>query len=275
MGPEMTSLPTILRINAASCIGFGILFAVAPHAVAAFLGTMPAAAIFALGLALIGNGAHLALASARRAIRPVEVVWFSAGDLLWWLATMALLAAGIWITSPAGIAAACVVATGVAGLGLAQLWRLGLSRTGSSSRGHWRRIARSWMAMPLWVKLWLVALNAVFLGALTFVPSTLARVVLIAYVASGPLMLAFAFFQGGLSRIMGIGHLIPWTPLAIWLPLHMASGSMGGGAQVYSAVLILVCTICLAFDACDVWRWMRGERAVIGADMAALPVRSG
>jgi hypothetical protein len=270
----MTSLPTILRANAASCLGFGMLFAVAPDPVAAFLGTMPPEVLFILGLALTGNGAHLALASMRRRPRPGEVAWFSTGDLLWWLVSLALLAADVWITTIAGIVAAWLVGLGVAGMGLAQLWHLGLLRTGLSSRDHRRRIARSWLAMPLWVKLWLFALNAVFLAAVLLVPSTLARVVLVAYIASGPILLAFAFLHGGLSRIMGIGHLIPWAPLLAWLPVHMATGPLGPGAQIYAGVLMMVCALCLAFDIHDLRRWHRGERSILGPDTATDRARS-
>jgi hypothetical protein len=262
----MASLPNILRVNAASCLGFGTLFALAPDGTAGFVGTMPPEAAFGLGLLLIGNGAHLALASARRRPRRGEVLWFSVGDLLWWLVSLALLAGDVWITSTGGILAAWLVGLGVAGLGLAQLWHIGLLRSGMSSRDHGRRIVRSWLALPLWVKLWLFALNAIFLVALVFVPSTMARVVLISYVASGPVLLAFAFYGGGLSRIMGIGHLLPWTPMLIWLPFHMADGALGPDARAYAGALIPVCAACLAFDVFDVWRWCRGERGIIGAE---------
>jgi len=119
----MTALKTILRLNAASCIGFGVLFVAAPAGVAAFLGAPPAPdmAIWVLGALLILNGIHL-LHTSLRAIPPKALVfYFSAGDFLWVAGTAALVAAGVWITTPAGIAAAAAVAAAVGGMGLAQV----------------------------------------------------------------------------------------------------------------------------------------------------------
>lgn len=261
----MTSLRILLRLNAAICIGFGATFLLAPGSVAMFLGTAPHEVIFAVGLGLWLNGLHLAFASFRAHLKMVEVMWFSLGDLLWWLASLALIAAQVWITSASGTAATWAVAIAVAAMGLAQLWQLGLLRSGLSSGAHLRRIVQSWHSMKIWVKVWLFALNGVFLAALFLVPSPLARIVLVAYVASGPILIAFAFLEGGLSRITGIGHLIPWIPLLVWLPIHLASTDLGPMSMIYVALLFAMCAICLALDVHDVWRWYRGERQILAA----------
>lgn len=125
----MTSLKTILRLNAASCIGFGALFVAAPGAVAAFLGAPPAPAIVVLvaGAILIINGLHLLHTSLRSDPPRLLVLYFSAGDFLWVGATAALIATGIWVNAAPGIAAAVAVAAMVGAFGLAQL--LALPRT--------------------------------------------------------------------------------------------------------------------------------------------------
>lgn len=119
----MTALKTILRLNAASCIGFGALFVAAPTAAAAFLGAPPAPdmALWVLGALLIFNGLHLLHASLRANPPKALVLYFSAGDFLWVAGTVVLVAAGVWITTPAGIAAAAAVAAAVGGMGLAQV----------------------------------------------------------------------------------------------------------------------------------------------------------
>ncbi len=256
----MTSLQYALRLNAASCLVFGAVFAAIPQWVAVFLGSPPAWVILGIGIALLLNGAHLFFASLRR--RPVwgEILWFSIGDMIWWLGALGLAATRTWVETPGGTVAAWAVAIVVAGLGLWQLTELGRARTGLGARPHLARIGRSWMGLPLWVRLWLFGLNGVFLAALAFVPSDMARVVLTGYVASGPLLAAFALAQGGLTRAAGLGHLLPWVPMLGWLAADFPAGAQG----VYAGVLAVCAAICLGFDVYDTARWLKGERAVIG-----------
>jgi len=259
----MMSLAFVLRLNAASCLSFGAVFMSIPDRVASVLGTAPSVVLVGIGAVLFANGVHLLLASMRKRIFPAEVLWFSMGDMAWWLATLTLIAAGVWITTPTGIALAVLVALCVAALGLGQLLHLGLKGAGLPAPAHWRRIGHSWLSLPLWVKIWLFALNAVFLLSPIFLPWEAARIALIAYVASGPLLGAFALYQGGLTRAMGLAHLVPWVPMLIWLMMWISSFEGHGAALGYAALLASMTTICLAFDAYDLWRWLRGERAVL------------
>lgn len=258
----MTSLRLILCLNAASCIGFGALLLSAPLAVAAALGTPPVWLLQALGVGLLVNAAHLL--SVARQDRPGigAVLWFSTGDLLWWLATVALVASGVWITTPSGQAMALAVGAGVAGLGAAQLFQLGRDRTGLSARALWRRLATSWSAMPLWVKLWLFVLNGTFLAAVALWPAPIASLTLLSYVASGPLLLGMAAAQGGLTRALGITHLVTFAPLLVWL---LPQAGLDGPGPAYALAMSLVLTICLGFDLWDLIRYLRGERQPMGA----------
>jgi len=113
------TLATLLRLNAVSCLVFGALFVTAPGGVAAFIGVAPGWVILALGLGLLVNGAHL-LWAARRQPRCWEVRYFSLGDAAWVALTLTVLAAGAWVTAPAGQAAAAAVAVGVGALGALQ-----------------------------------------------------------------------------------------------------------------------------------------------------------
>jgi type VI protein secretion system component VasK len=119
------------------------------------------------------------------------------------------------------------------------------------------------MGLPVWVKLWLTLLNLVFLAAPACLPWPQAGIVLLAYAATGPLLLAFAVWSGGLTRVMGLAHLIAWVPLLVWLMLRWPSMA-GPGATPYLVVLTVVVLVCLVLDLWDLWRWARGDRAVIG-----------
>lgn len=115
-------LKPVLFANAASCLGFGVLFAAFPGGVASFLGTPPQILVMLLGFGLILNGAHILWVARQAAPKRRDVLYFALGDGMWVLATVILLAGGIWITSGAGVSAALVVAIWVGGCGLLQ-WR--------------------------------------------------------------------------------------------------------------------------------------------------------
>ncbi|SEK41889.1 hypothetical protein SAMN05443999_101391 [Roseovarius azorensis] len=122
------SLATVLRLNAVSCLGFGLLFLFAPGVTAGFLGTPPVWLLVALGAGLIGNGILLWLSQHRgRAPRRHEVLFFSIGDFGWVAMTVVLIASGFWIVTPEGRIAALLVAAGVGAMGVLQ-WR-GLPRS--------------------------------------------------------------------------------------------------------------------------------------------------
>jgi hypothetical protein len=121
----MSRLKAILAANAVSCVGFGVLFLTAPGDVAAFLGHPPAPTLLMtlLGAGLVLNGIHLIYVATGSRQSRMAVTYFSTGDFLWVGGTLALVLSGIWINSPAGMAAALVVACAVGAFGLIQ-WRL-------------------------------------------------------------------------------------------------------------------------------------------------------
>lgn len=261
----MTSLRQVLRLNAASCLGFGVIFTLAPDAVSVVLGAVPPIVVLGLGVVLIANGAHLMLASRRVRLSRIEILWFSLGDLAWWLLTLGFVAAGVWITTVPGIAAALGVALAVAALGVTQLALVGMERTGLKPTGHWGRVGRSLLVLPLRVKIWLMALNGVFIASPAVLPWSEASVILTAYVASGPLVLAFAAFEGGLNRAMGIGHLVPWAPMLVWLTAWITEPGPDPLELGYATLLAAMTGLCLGLDIYDLSRWYRGDRDILSA----------
>ncbi|WP_416398620.1 hypothetical protein [Allohahella sp. A8] len=147
-----------------------------------------------------------------------------------------------------------------------------------AQEGVWRAIGRSWMSLKTWVKVWLFYLNIVFLCSIPLYgqdPSVLW--ILVAYIASGPFLLAFMASQRGLSRLLGLAHIVPWTPLLAYLCTRLWSdGALGpqitfeSQPLLFAYVLLLIDTvlICLAFDYIDVLRWLRGEKYLMGSSQA-------
>ncbi len=129
----MNSLKIALRLNAMSCISFGLLGFLIPARISTFLGDPPVSLLQALGAVLIVNGLHLIIASSRTTLKEWEVVYFSLGDLVWWLGSNFLISANVWITTPVGAITMFVIALGVAVIGVMQIWLMATLKKQRSS----------------------------------------------------------------------------------------------------------------------------------------------
>ncbi|MDZ4863799.1 MAG: hypothetical protein SGJ01_10355 [Gemmatimonadota bacterium] len=146
----------------------------------------------------------------------------------------------------------------------------------SDSRSTFQHIAASWLSLKPWVKCWLFFLNAVFLAAFAFAADPAARWILLAYAASGPLLAWLMVRQRGLTRLLGVAHLVPWAPLLVYIALRLSSELVGPAVTLavepflagYLYILLACLTVCLALDAWDVVRYLRGERYVLGSPEA-------
>lgn len=118
-------LPTVLRIDAATCLASGALQLAATGPLADLLG-LDAALLRGTGWFLLAYGAAV-LWLAARPVLPRPLVWaIVAGNLLWALDCVLLVAAGWARPTPLGLAYVAVQAVTV--VGLAELQWLGLRR---------------------------------------------------------------------------------------------------------------------------------------------------
>lgn len=146
----------------------------------------------------------------------------------------------------------------------------------SPQRTTYQSIVASWLSMKTWVKVWLFALNAIFLAGAIFWPAAEVQWVLLAYVASGPLLALGMIAQKGLTRLLGLAHIVPWTPLAAYLGMRLFTDVLGPsltfannpGYYLYLVSLFVSVVICLSLDAYDIARWAKGETFVLGSDEA-------
>ncbi len=287
----MSKLNIILRLNAASCIFFGSTFVLQPEKISRFLGAFPEHLLMVLGTLLLVNGIHLISASVRTKRNWFEILYFSVGDFLWVSLTLSLLFLDIYIKSAMGAAAALIVGSMVGLFGILQLLAIpeGQFVTGTlkaeNADDHlpytlssWSAICASWLAMKAWVKVWLIILNLIFLAAGAFWPEPLAKVILTGYLASGPFLLIIVIQQRGLTRLLGIAHLIPWLPLLAYLLLRLTSDLAGPQIQWHStpplfhymALLLTALLFCLILDIIDVIRWFQGHTYRMGSVHATL-----
>ncbi len=105
----MSNLQTILRLNALSCLGFGLAFALWPAPIATFLGAVSPGILRWVGIALACNGLHLIVAS-RKTPKPWELRYFVLGDSLWVVGSIILVLVPGIIQGAAAITAVGLVA---------------------------------------------------------------------------------------------------------------------------------------------------------------------
>jgi hypothetical protein len=275
----MGKLRFALGANAASCFGFGLFFALWPSDIAAWLGVEQAMLVRFTGVLLLINGAGLAVASILRSIPNWVVAFFSAGDLLWFTATLYALALQAPITTRHGQIAALGLGLAVCAIGVAQVSAASAlpnfwdSKRGPDRADHLapgisrtRAIARSWLSMKRAVLAWLFLFNLIMLASVFQLQTIEGRMIVAAYVASGPWLAVIAIAQRGLTRLLGLAHLIPFLPL---LAFMTSRGTGLGGQPEMNAGLfwltLAVLAACLALDARDVWRWFAGETFRLGS----------
>ena len=117
-------------------------------------------------------------------------------------------------------------------------------------------------AQPQWIQVWLNILVGVLALSIPFsFVRVEARWTLLGLVAGAGGVL-FLYSQFGYSRILGLGHVVAWTPLVIYLLARRTSwqaANTWAGKWLVAAVAVLL--VSLAFDYVDVIRWLLGDRA--------------
>lgn len=136
-------------------------------------------------------------------------------------------------------------------------------------------VLRSWLSMKTGVMLWLWYLNVLFWPSFYYLAKPEAVWIAAAYLAVGPIIAVIVSQQRGLTRLSGLIHL-PWLPLLVYLAFRLFSDRQGALSVVHDPVYYLwlqllfwSTLVCVALDTWDVFRWLRGERYVLGTPAAA------
>ena len=117
---------------------------------------------------------------------------------------------------------------------------------------------------PLWVQIWL---NWMLIGAFALPLALLiwrqARVVAVLCLAAGVaggLTIGWMYEQMGYVKLLGLPHIVVWTPLAIYLFSRIRMEEMPVWPKRIMMVILATITVSLAFDYTDVIRYALGER---------------
>lgn len=113
-------------------------------------------------------------------------------------------------------------------------------------------------SMPIGWQIWVYWMMLINTASILFVRHVEARIVLAVWIAAAITMTLMAEMWGYV-RLLGLGHLIWWTPLVVYLipKVRKMDTSI---FRVY--LIVLLATICasLVIDAADVLRYGAGER---------------
>lgn len=129
---------------------------------------------------------------------------------------------------------------------------------------------RSFCALPLWVRVWLmVVLAPLNMATVLFLAEPGGRAVASMAWAGMLLNLPILAAARGFSRAMAFPHIVCWAPLTILIVWLLASG-LTGASTVYATflwALLAVNLVSLAFDARDAVLWLQGAREVPGREV--------
>ena len=120
----------------------------------------------------------------------------------------------------------------------------------------------SFMALPLWVRLWMLfLLMPINFAALLFWEAPFGKLISSLAILGMAFNLVPILLDRGFGKAMSIPHLIFWVPLTgviILKVLPIASGNY----RVFLMALLAVNLTSLIFDIVDTLKWIRGDRAV-------------
>lgn len=125
-------------------------------------------------------------------------------------------------------------------------------------------ITQSFQAYPTWVKLWMnFVLGPINVAALFFIGQPGGPIVAILALLGMVLTILPVPFERGFSKATAFGHIVPWTVLIGIILLARPEGS--AAFDVYLTVLLVLNTISLGFDYVSAYKWIKGDRIVVGA----------
>ena len=117
---------------------------------------------------------------------------------------------------------------------------------------------------PAWVTWWLnwLLVGAFILPLVLLIWKRSRKVGAITFVVSvvAGLLVNWMYQQMGYVRLLGLPHIVLWTPLALYLYYSARQPDMPKSARYILWVVLLTILVSLAFDYTDAIRWLLGDR---------------
>ncbi len=120
------------------------------------------------------------------------------------------------------------------------------------------------MSQPLWVVIWLTIMALLHVAAVPLAFKDWRPRVMIIVMGLNVILMSALFQEYGYTRILGLAHVIFWTPLLAYLWKTRKAHPERIWIGRFVRVAMLVIFISLIFDYSDVIQYMLGDRAVVG-----------
>lgn len=118
---------------------------------------------------------------------------------------------------------------------------------------------------PAWLQIWFAWLVGIlFLAPVTLAAMRQSRAMGLVCLGAALLtavVMPWLYDLWGYVRLLGIGHVVLWTPLLIWMWPRLRG--LNGAARVVAWVFFLTLGASLIVDYIDVLRWLLGERGTL------------
>ena len=116
------------------------------------------------------------------------------------------------------------------------------------------------MAEPLWLQAWVYWMMIINTAAFFFLKTTEGKAVVIAWVGN-VITMSILYEMVGYVRLLGLSHVIWWTPLVIFLFMRRDRFPQGAVAT-WLWILLLTNSASLVIDYIDVARYFMGDGAL-------------
>ena len=117
-------------------------------------------------------------------------------------------------------------------------------------------------AGPAWVYNWVMFMGVMFMLSIAFsFKNKQARLILLATLILAPIIMMALYGKFGYERILGLGHIMAWTPILYVLLKDRKNWRVKESwVGKWLALTIAVMLISLVFDVSDVARYFMGAR---------------
>lgn len=79
------------------------------------------------------------------------------------------------------------------------------------------------------------------------------------------LVMVIVYRQYGFVRLLGLGHVLPWTPFCLWLAFRLVNGHYDSRSSfgLWIISVLTLNSLSLVIDYWDIWRFFRGEKSEV------------
>lgn len=125
---------------------------------------------------------------------------------------------------------------------------------------------------PLWLWSWVTWIAVVNVAVIVFVVrwhdghvtrGPIEVFVILATLVAIALFMEWLYSQVGYVRLLGLVHIVFWTPLAAYLWTRLKLHPVRSVFGIYLRILLITIVASLVIDYIDVGRYLSGERAVM------------